>query len=70
MVGEEEKAININQLSAVMADAHGPSAVISSLLMQVIGLVILADLAMRGHTGHMRQLRQLLPSLARRITFS
>jgi hypothetical protein len=26
MVGEEEKTININQVAAVMADAHGPSA--------------------------------------------
>jgi hypothetical protein len=64
MVGEEEKTININQVSAVMTDAHGPSAVISSLLRQVIGLVILVDLAMCGHTGHMCQIRQLLPSLA------
>jgi hypothetical protein len=37
---------------------------ISSLLRQIIGLVILADLAMCGHTGHMCQIRQLLPSLA------
>jgi hypothetical protein len=64
MVGEEEKAINVNQVSAIMTDAHGPSAVISSLLRQVIGLVTLADLAMCSHTGHMCQIRQLLSSLA------
>lgn len=50
MVGEEEKAINVNQVSAVIADAHGPSVLISSLLRQVIGPVILADLAMCGHS--------------------
>jgi hypothetical protein len=70
MVREEEKPININQVSAVIADAHGPSAVISSLVRQIIRLVILADLAMCSHTGHMCQICQLLPSLPRRISFS
>jgi hypothetical protein len=64
MVGEEEKAINVNQVSAVIADAHGPSVLIPSSLRQMIGPVILADLAMCGHTGHMCQIRQFLPSLA------
>jgi hypothetical protein len=69
-LGEEEKAININRVSAVIADVHGPSAVISSLPRQIIGPVILADLAMLRHTGQIRQIRQLLPALPRRILFS
>ncbi|KAJ7314838.1 hypothetical protein DFH08DRAFT_1041050 [Mycena albidolilacea] len=64
MVREEEKAININQVSPVIADAHGPSVVISSLPRQIIGPVILVDLAMWRHMDQIRQIRQLLPALA------